>query len=152
MKQSTLLVSAIFVFLFFNYGIFRSEQILASNDIVYLPLSPVDPRSLMQGDYMRLNFGVRERLGLYGGQTPRYVIFRIDASRVGTFARLDDGTLLQPDERRFKINNHDIFPNSYMFQEGKAEHYARASYAIFKFSPEGLYRLFGLADEKFEAL
>ncbi|MFT6791681.1 MAG: hypothetical protein ACJA04_000891 [Cellvibrionaceae bacterium] len=38
-----------------NYGIYQKQKIKDHGEIVLLELAPVDPRSLMQGDYMRLN-------------------------------------------------------------------------------------------------
>ena len=37
-------------------GIWQREQLLGSGRVVILELAPVDPRSLMQGDYMALTF------------------------------------------------------------------------------------------------
>lgn len=34
------------------------ERVLRHGDVLYLRLAPVDPRSLMQGDYMALNFSI----------------------------------------------------------------------------------------------
>jgi len=45
-----------------NAGIYEREQILAHGRRVVLELAPVDPRSLMQGDYMRLNFDVANKV------------------------------------------------------------------------------------------
>ncbi|WP_144211510.1 GDYXXLXY domain-containing protein [Shewanella donghaensis] len=39
-----------------NWEIFQKEQQIRQGDLVYLELAPVDPRSLMQGDYMALRF------------------------------------------------------------------------------------------------
>lgn len=39
-----------------QWDVLRKEQVLAQGQVIYLPLAPVDPRSLMQGDYMALNF------------------------------------------------------------------------------------------------
>ena len=36
----------------------KKERLLASGDTVLLELAPVDPRSLMQGDYMRLDYAI----------------------------------------------------------------------------------------------
>src|SRR5690606_22795049 len=41
-----------------NVDIYRKESLLAEGKPVILQLRPVDPRSLMQGDYMALNFQV----------------------------------------------------------------------------------------------
>ncbi|MBP6019655.1 MAG: GDYXXLXY domain-containing protein [Burkholderiaceae bacterium] len=45
-----------------NNGIYQREQILSSGSTVVLELAPVDPRSLMQGDYMALRFDVASGL------------------------------------------------------------------------------------------
>ena len=39
-----------------NGSIWQREQLLGSGRVVILELAPVDPRSLMQGDYMALTF------------------------------------------------------------------------------------------------
>ncbi|PMG41977.1 GDYXXLXY domain-containing protein [Shewanella sp. 10N.286.52.B9] len=39
-----------------NWQIYQKEQQIKQGDLVYLELAPVDPRSLMQGDYMALRF------------------------------------------------------------------------------------------------
>ena len=48
-----------------NLGIWQKERLIRDGQPIYVELAPVDPRSLMQGDFMRLNFrvpfdGVRE--------------------------------------------------------------------------------------------
>ncbi len=39
-----------------NHGIVQRERILSDGRVLLLELAPVDPRSLMQGDYMALRF------------------------------------------------------------------------------------------------
>ena len=39
-----------------NHGVFRRERILADGRPLLLELAPVDPRALMQGDYMALRY------------------------------------------------------------------------------------------------
>jgi len=39
-----------------DYSIAAKERIRAEGEVVYLQLAPVDPRSLMQGDYLALRF------------------------------------------------------------------------------------------------
>ena len=43
-----------------NHGIFQRERILADGRVLLLELAPVDPRSLMQGDYMALEFAAAD--------------------------------------------------------------------------------------------
>lgn len=45
-----------------NHGIVQRERILSDGRIVLLELTPVDPRSLMQGDYMALRFAVARNI------------------------------------------------------------------------------------------
>ena len=45
-----------------NVSIWQKEQLLNHGKIVLLPLAPVDPRSLMQGDYMRLRFQAEQEM------------------------------------------------------------------------------------------
>ena len=41
-----------------NFAIVGKERIRRDGEVVYLPLAPVDPRSLIQGDYMALRFAL----------------------------------------------------------------------------------------------
>ena len=43
-----------------NHGIFKRERILSDGRVLLLELAPVDPRSLMQGDYMALRFAAAD--------------------------------------------------------------------------------------------
>ena len=61
MRKAIVLAAGVLVLLFVNYGIYQREQLLTDGRIVLLELSPVDPRSLMQGDYMRLNFAAADQ-------------------------------------------------------------------------------------------
>ncbi len=45
-----------------NIDIFNKETILSEGRVVLLKLAPVDPRSLMQGDYMNLRFEIENTL------------------------------------------------------------------------------------------
>ena len=45
-----------------NYSIAQKERLLASGAVVFLELAPVDPRSLMQGDYMALRFAIADQI------------------------------------------------------------------------------------------
>ncbi|WP_341668132.1 GDYXXLXY domain-containing protein [Alcaligenes sp. SDU_A2] len=53
-----------------NGVIAQKERILADGRIVVLELAPVDPRSLMQGDYMALDFAVSRQLDALLEQLP----------------------------------------------------------------------------------
>jgi hypothetical protein len=52
------LASAVLTLLVANFAIWQKEQIIAQGKPVFVRLAPVDPRSLMQGDYMALDFAM----------------------------------------------------------------------------------------------
>lgn len=45
-----------------NQGIVQRERILSDGRVLLLELAPVDPRSLMQGDYMALRFAAVDQI------------------------------------------------------------------------------------------
>lgn len=51
-----IIVNLILLLGYFNWSVYQKEQTLKDGQLVLLQLAPVDPRSLMQGDYMRLNY------------------------------------------------------------------------------------------------
>lgn len=59
-KISTYIVLATYIgiVLFFITSVVKKQDTLNSGELVYLELAPVDPRSLMQGDYMSLEYKI----------------------------------------------------------------------------------------------
>ena len=55
-RQLALLLSGLAILAGINATVWRYEHAMSSGEVVLLRLAPVDPRSLMQGDYMRLNY------------------------------------------------------------------------------------------------
>ena len=86
--RGLLLFGAVLVFGGVNWQIANKERLRANGQTVYLELAPIDPRSLMQGDYMALNFAVARAIGTFvsredsGSHT---AILVLDQRRVGTF-------------------------------------------------------------------
>lgn len=82
----------------------RSETILASGQTIYLELLPLDPRSLLQGDYVELRYTVSAPPASFTGNEPRIgskLRAVIDRKQGGVyeFKRLyEEGTALQPGE------------------------------------------------------
>lgn len=62
-RRAGLLAGLVLMLAVANTLIIQKEQILAHGERVVLELAPVDPRSLMQGDYMALRFEVADELG-----------------------------------------------------------------------------------------
>jgi len=72
--QSKIVIGMLLVILaVMNFSIVGKEQHLKQGDTVYLKLAPVDPRSLMQGDYMALRFDAADQLSK---NLPREIVTR----------------------------------------------------------------------------
>ena len=57
-KWIIILINLIILLCLFNNSILKKEELLSNGQLVLLELAPVDPRSLMQGDYMRLRYAI----------------------------------------------------------------------------------------------
>src|SRR5690606_23266865 len=127
-----------------NYAIYAKEQMIAQGETVLLKLAPVDPRSLMQGDYMRLRYAIESQniaKDLPQEHTSGMLVVRLDAHQVGEFVRFYDGEPLAENEKLIRFHRDygrvDIKPDSFFFQEGHADAYSRGEYGMFKFDGEG---------------
>ena len=97
-SQAGLAFAALLVLLVANGGIWQKEDLIAHGQPLFVPLAPVDPRSLMQGDYMALRFAFSDGMrtaetDLAAGQRP-YVVAQRDARGIATAVRPDLGCLL----------------------------------------------------------
>ena len=159
MRKTIAIVAGLAVLGVANFSIYSRERLIAQGRIALLELAPVDPRSLMQGDYMALNFrvanevfGRRAREGLADGR----IVLQVDERGVARFKRLDDGAPLAADELRIRYrvraDQVKFATNAYFFQEGHAKYYARARYGEFRVAPDGECLLTGMRGEKLERL
>ncbi|HEX7554150.1 MAG TPA: GDYXXLXY domain-containing protein, partial [Geothrix sp.] len=95
MRNLILLVTAAVVLVMVNYSIWQREQLISSGRTVLLELAPVDPRSLMQGDYMALRFKVASEafpLVKVEGMRDGRLVLALDDRNVGTFLRFAVGS------------------------------------------------------------
>ena len=136
-----------------NYSIYSREALVSSGKTVLLELVPVDPRSLMQGDYMALRFAVtaQARRALRNSTETTddnhnkagdgYVVLAVDEQGIGRFSRIDDESALKQGEVRMlyrqRGNKMKFATNAFFFQEGKAELYEAAKYGEFKVADNG---------------
>lgn len=95
----------------YDHAVWRNEKLLAGGDVVRLELAPRDPRALLTGDYMALNYRLardiekmiggdrRSRASGRGGGSDRdgeaalaprdgYALVRLDERRVATLVRI----------------------------------------------------------------
>lgn len=154
-----IIVNLILLLGYFNWSVYHKEQTLNNGQLILLQLAPVDPRSLMQGDYMRLNYK-EVSSDLIDRQTaaPRgYAILQTDSNQVGRLIRLQSAlTPLNSNEIaiKYKTVNYRIFlgAESFFFQEGQDTLYQQAVYGGLKVDHEGQSLLVGLYDEDFRQI
>lgn len=153
------------VLLLVNGAIFQKERLLRRGSIVLLELAPVDPRSLMQGDYMRLRYRLenelREQPELQGDEARTadgYLRVRVDDQGVATMLEVlhQPPATVAAGERvlRYRVRQGELMlaSNAYFFPEGQAEHYQPARYGEFRVDDNGDMLLTGLRDEGLKPL
>jgi len=140
-----------------NYSILAKERVRTNGQRIYLRLEPVDPRSLMQGDYMALRFELSTRIEAMrhvdsGKRAPDTAALVIAPNGVATL----NEPLDTPGPRiRYRIRNGEVWlgTNAYFFEEGTAARYDLARYGEFRLDPEsGEAILVGMADENLKPL
>lgn len=153
----TILWLVTFVILgFVGYGIYGKETLIREGEPVLLELAPVDPRSLIQGDYMDLRYAIAADLENRELPWRGKLVIQLDEQNVAQFVRLDDGTPLAPGERLLNYYRHewtlDLGAPSYFFQEGTAALYNDAEYGELRVDASGNSILIGLRDEELQPL
>jgi uncharacterized membrane-anchored protein len=150
MRKAVVVIAAVLILGVVNWTIASREAMLATGRVVLLELAPVDPRSLMQGDYMALNYRMANlafgsRRGAHAADG--YLVVEADADGVAAFRRFDDGAPLAPGEMRLRYRWREgpkFATNAFFFEEGTASRYAGARYGEFRVSDDGDMILTGL--------
>jgi len=151
MRNALLVGGLVLVLAVPNFAIVQKERLLASGTPMLVELAPVDPRSLIQGDYMRLDYAIARTLSSGGIPRDGQLVVRLDNSGVARFVRLHSkDTLLGPGEHlllyRRRGNRTRIGTDAFFFQEGHASRYAGARYGELRVDPSGGSVLVGLRD------
>lgn len=135
-----------------NLGIWQKERLIAEGMPVFVELAPVDPRSLMQGDYMALRFAIPRDViepvaGLLQPTRPR-VLARRDARGVATLHALPAGAVPQAGELLIELTPKDgdwvLVTDAWFFAEGEAKRWQAARYGEFRVDGNGRALLVGL--------
>ena len=156
MRKLVVLLTGIVVLALVNYFIYEKEQLLTSGRVVFLELVPVDPRSMMQGDYMALRFKLQNDVSRSGNLRDGHIVVAIDSRGVGAFRRVDDGTPLAADELRifYRVRGGQVKlgTNAFFFQEGDERYYRGAQYGEARVDKAGQILLTGLRDQNVQKL
>lgn len=148
MRKLVAVAAGLLIVVLVNWTIYARERHLAEGRVVLLELAPVDPRSLMQGDYMALAFAVANAVPSRDRARDGRMVVALDPRGVGRFVRRDDGSPLAPGEvaLRYRVRDGRVrfATNAFFFQEGHARDYAGARYGELRVSSSGEVLLTGL--------
>lgn len=154
MRKVALVLTALLLLAAVNFNIYQREQLISSGRVVLLELVPVDPRSLMQGDYMALRFAVANQAFRQQDMETLedgYLVVTLDERNVATFERFAGSSALADNEvlLRYRIRGgHSKFAtNAFFFQEGHAKVYENARFGEFRVAPDGEAILIRLRDK-----
>jgi len=144
-----------------NFGIWEKEQLIARGQPVYMALAPVDPRSLLQGDFVRLNFSVPGALRgevetLLARGRPQ-VVARRDARGVATLLRMQrEAEPLAEGEFLIELTPKDgrwiLVSDAWFFREGEAKRFEAAKFGEFRVGADGKALLVGVADAQLQPI
>ena len=154
-----------------NHGIAQRERVLHAGTRLLLPLGQRDPRALLQGDYMAIQYDDSQRIEtalravacdrsrcaaraqatLPSTPVDGYAVFRRDRRDVGRFVRAQRAPLpLKQDELAVRVRMRGdglrIAGNAWFFPEGQGERFAAARYGELRVDDDGTALLTGLYD------
>jgi uncharacterized membrane-anchored protein len=155
MKKIVFLVSTLLVITVVNFLIVKKEHTLANGRTVLLRLAPVDPRSLMQGDYMILRYAMAREVSKSQLGDKGCIVVSLDENDVAKFVRVHQDESLQEGEHLLFYRNRGglrLGAESFLFQEGDADIYSNARYGELKVDESGTSVLVGLRDDDFKPL
>ncbi len=173
MRKIIAIVALILILAGVNWSIYQKEQHLATGAIAYLKLRPVDPRSLMQGDYMRLRFELADKIIAALPKKPigssnwrnrhnvdasdGYVVVTLDDKRVASFKSIyTEGVTLADNEIKlqYRVRNSRVkfATNAFFFQEGTAKVYEAAKFGQFRVNNHGGLLLATMFDKDLKKL
>ena len=154
MRRTILIVTTLLLLVAVNFTIFQRENLISHGRVILLELAPVDPRSLMQGDYMALRFQIANQA--FVGQDLKtlddgHLVTVLDERGVASFSRFADSSPIAKDEvvLRYRIRNgrSKFATNAFFFQEGHAKDYETAKFGEFRVETDGEAILIGLRDK-----
>ncbi|MCL1938164.1 MAG: GDYXXLXY domain-containing protein [Candidatus Azobacteroides sp.] len=155
-KWILILLNLIVLLVFFNRSVMEKERLLKEGKLILLELAPVDPRSLMQGDYLSLRYKIGQSFDSIPSERG-YCVVRLQADGVANGIRLQEHkTPLDAGEQLIKYRNAKyeirLGAESFFFQEGLAEKYDDAKYGGLKVDKDGNSLLVGLYDEQLKKI
>ena len=151
------IINLLIILAFVNWSIYTKEALLEEGTLVLLELSPVDPRSIIQGDYMDLRYRLADTTNTKSASFSGFIALTLNANKTLQTSRIitnlpeasDDEVVL-----RYRVKNGRLTfgSESYLFQEGKGSKFAEAKYGGLIIDKKGTSILKGLYNDKYELL
>ena len=157
MRKAMAIAAGIVILALVNLTVFQRERLLADGRVVLLELAPVDPRSLMQGDYMALDFAAgRAARQAVGRTTDGRIVLAVDDRGVAKFVRRDDGGALGGNEvrLRYRVRNDRVklVTNAWFFEEGQGARFEKARFGELRVAPDGEALLAAMRDASLQRI
>lgn len=152
-------VMTAFILAFVNLQIAAKERIVREGTTVLLRLAPVDPRALMQGDYMALRYAMAgevaaasEEAGVSDGK----VVVELGENGVAQFVEIHKGQPLSGNRHllvfRKRGESVRLASDAWFFEEGSGRAYRRARFGELRVAESGEAVLTGLRGEDYRHL
>ncbi|WP_310390014.1 GDYXXLXY domain-containing protein [Roseateles sp.] len=144
-----------------NSGIWQKQRLISEGRPLFVALAPVDPRSLMQGDFMRLSYDLGSDIKAANfyrlGAARPHVVMKVDARGVALVQRLHEpGTALAAEEQLMELSPRNggwtLVSDAWFFREGDGARWQAAKYGEFRVRPGGQALLVGLADAELKRI
>lgn len=172
MRKFFPLYLALLSIVLFGGLIVKHERHLKSSQTIFVELAPVDPRAMLQGDYMALNYQLHFQAASAGNGTALPMQELNHRSQVMSYVQLDTqrrviqtsfnpvvlNTQPQVSGRLILKNPRNtvdaLYPaaSSFMFAEGLEPCYGRARFAELKVKENGMALLANLVDRQLKPL
>lgn len=148
-RSALLVFGMVLILVVVNAMIASKERQVAGARRVVLELAPVDPRSLIQGDYMRLAYIIDGELRALGSGT---AYLELDSRDVALSVHKEPQSGRQKLRFSIKGGRAEFGASSFLFQEGRREHYEQARYGELKVDSQGRATLVNLLDQDLKPL
>lgn len=133
-----------------NVSIVRKERLLDEGRVVLVELAPVDPRSLIQGDYMQLDYAIGRTRGNVNWPRSGRMVVTVDGRGVASFDRIHEGEPLRQGELLLAYKRRSgrirIGSDAFFFQEKRGPVFENAKYGELRVADDGSSVLVGLRD------
>ena len=159
MRLGVIGVMTVVVLALVNVQISGKERIVEEGTTVLLQLAPIDPRSLLQGDYMALRYAMADEVAQAAeaaGVRDGTVVIELDENREAGFLSIHEGEALATGQHLLQFRKRGetvrLASDAFFFEEGQEEAYRPARFGELRVGEDGAAVLIGLRDEQYTVM